>query len=98
MPTMIQDNGVLDLKFRSGDDFAFDVTFPFAVTESQAQAAIGNLNARQSFRITSQGSTKIRLSLTKFQTAQLENAVPWELKVVYQGNLRTFIAGKYMKV
>ena len=44
MPTMIQDNGVLDLKFRSGDDFAFDVTFPFAVTESQAQAAIGNLN------------------------------------------------------
>lgn len=84
----------LDLSFRLGDDFAFDLTSPFSLAGATIEATIGTLN----FTIDTVSEFQITLSLTEAQTITLQNGTPWLFRVTKDGYTRTYFQGKFVQL
>lgn len=88
----------LDVKFRSGNDLSFDITFPFVLTGFTITAPVDALSFTISPSVLT-GVTKITLSLTTTQTAQVKNNSAWSLTLAKTGELtRTYISGKMIRI
>lgn len=94
MSVIEQNVNPLDLSFRQGDDFAFDLTSPFSLTGATLEATIGSL----SFTISTVSEFQITLSLTEAQTATLSNGAAWIFRVTKDGYTRTYFQGKYTQI
>lgn len=94
MSVIEQNVNPLDLSFRQGDDFAFDLTSPFSLTGATLEATIGSL----SFTISTVSEFQITLSLTEAQTATLNNGDAWIFRVTKDGYTRTYFQGKYTQI
>lgn len=94
MSAIEQNINLLNLSFRKGDDFAFDITSPFSLTGATVEATIGSI----SFTISTISEFQITLSLTEVQTATLENGVEWLFRVTKDGYTRTYFQGRYEQI
>lgn len=94
MSAIEQNVNLLDLSFRQGDDFAFDITSPFSLTGATIEATIGAL----SFTVTTVSEFQVTLSLTEAQTATLSNGNAWIFRVTKDGYTRTYFQGKYTQI
>ena len=94
MSVIEQNVNPLDLSFRQGDDFAFDLTSPFSLTGATIDATIGVLN----FTVATVSEFQITLSLTEEQTATLNNGDAWIFRVTKDDYTRTYFQGKYVQI
>lgn len=94
MPVIEQNVNILDLSFKSGDDFAFDIQCPFSLSGATTEATIGAI----SFTITPITDTSITLSLTEAETATLVGGESWKLRITKGGYTRTYFEGKYIQI
>ena len=93
MSSLIEQNiNYIDLSFKAGDDFAFDLVSPFSLTGATIEATIGSIN----FTVSTTDPTHITLSLTELQTVTLPNKAPWKLRITQDGYTRTYFAGVYL--
>ena len=94
MATLTLQPAYLNLKFKSGDDFAFDITFPFSLSGYTIAATVGNT----SFTVTPVSDTKITLSLTELQTESVNTSSAWKIKLTKNAITRTYISGNITKL
>jgi len=87
-----QNINILDLSFRAGDDFQFEITAPFSLTAATLTATIGGMN----FTVATVDQYTRTLTLTEVQTATLEGGEVWQLRITIDGYTRTHFEGKYI--
>jgi hypothetical protein len=94
VPVLEQDVQELDLSFRAGNDYSFQLTCSLDLTTYTIEAKIG----KENFAISIVDPYTRVLSLTDLQTIGLKNFTPWHFTLTKNGISRTFFSGKYIKL
>jgi hypothetical protein len=91
-PKIEQNINLLNLSFRAGDDFLFEIVSPFSLTGSTIEATIGSLD----FTVATVDQYTRTLSLTEVQTATLAGGETWRLRITISDYTRTHFEGVYI--
>lgn len=92
MGEIIQSFGTVDLSFVPGDDFPFELTFPFDISGYTIIAKIGSLDLKVD------KVSEYIVVLTADSFVNLANKTPWYLKLIKDGITRTYIKGVYKRI
>lgn len=91
-PKIEQNINALDLSFRAGDDFMFEIVSPFSLSGATIEATIGTLN----FTVSTIDQYTRTLTLTEVQTATLSGGETWRLRITQNDYTRTHFEGVYI--
>ena len=82
----------LDLSFKQGDDFSFDIEFPFSLTTATIKAKIGTIDFTKNL------NTEYICSfiLNESQTESIENGAEWYIRITKDDYTRTYFRGRYI--